>query len=253
MAVPKRRVPPARLRRDGRLLRTYKDGQAKLSGFLEDYAFLIDGLIALYEATFDRRWLDEAVALTETMMAEFADPNSAGFFDTGASPRDARQPAARPPGRRDADRQLRRRGRPPAAGAHDGRREVLDRAAELLQLMAQPMGEHPTAFGRLLAALDAYLASAKEVAVAGEKTDPALIELADTVYRRYEPNTVLGYVDPDDDNGCRAAAVPGRPPAPEGRATAYVCEHFACLPPVFSPDDLLIQLEQGTGVSWQEI
>src|SRR5215213_5399398 len=75
----------SKLRRDGRLLHTYKDGQAKLNGYLEDYANLIDGLIALYEATFERRWIEEAISLTNTMVAEFTDAEGIGFYDTGAS------------------------------------------------------------------------------------------------------------------------------------------------------------------------
>ncbi len=80
-----------------------------------------------------------------------------------------------------------------------------------------------------------------------------LIELADTVFRRYEPNTVLGYADPHDETIAERLPFLAYRPPQKGKATAYVCEHFACLPPVFTPDDLLIQLEQGTGVSWQEI
>jgi len=71
------------LRRDGLLLRTYKDGQSKLNGYLEDYAFLADGLLALYEATFDTRWLSEAHTLAETMVTQFWDEADGGFFDTG--------------------------------------------------------------------------------------------------------------------------------------------------------------------------
>ena len=241
------------LRQDGRLLRTYKDGRAKLSAYLEDYAYLIDGLLSLYEATFDRRWFDEAIALTETMLEEFADPNSAALFDTGAHhevlvsrPRDL-QDGATPSGNAVAAAVLLR------LAVMTTEENYSTRAAEMLQLLAQPMAEHPTAFGRWLSALDAYLASTKEVAVAGEKSDPALIELADTVYRRYEPNTVLGYADPHDKTIAERLPFLAYRPPQKGRATAYVCEHFACLPPVFTPDDLLIQLEQGTGVSWQEI
>ena len=69
--------------RDGRLLRTFREGQAKLDGFLEDYACVTDGYIALYEATFDRVWLDRAVTLTDTMIELFWDDAVGGFYDTG--------------------------------------------------------------------------------------------------------------------------------------------------------------------------
>ena len=67
------------------LLRTYKDGQAKLNAYLEDYAFLIDGLVTLFETTGELRWFEEAFALTETMIEEFWDEEEGGFFFTGQS------------------------------------------------------------------------------------------------------------------------------------------------------------------------
>ena len=73
-----------RLRRDGRLLRTYKDGESKLNGYLEDYAYVIEGLLALYEASFDTRWFEEARTLTEMMIAQFWDAEASGFFFTSA-------------------------------------------------------------------------------------------------------------------------------------------------------------------------
>ena len=70
------------LQRDGRLLRSWKDGDARIGGFLEDYAFFIDGLLALYRATLDARWLDEAMRLADLMVAEFGDPDGAGLLTT---------------------------------------------------------------------------------------------------------------------------------------------------------------------------
>ena len=73
-----------RLRRDGRLLRTYKDGESKLNGYLEDYAYVIEDCFALYEASFDTRWFEEARTLAETMIAQFWDAEAGGFFFTSA-------------------------------------------------------------------------------------------------------------------------------------------------------------------------
>ncbi len=241
------------LRQDGRLLRTYKDGQAKLNGYLEDYAFLIDGLIALYQATFQRRWIDEAAALTETMVSEFADEQGNGFYDTGTHhealvtrPRDL-QDGATPAGNSVAADVLLRLA---TMTAND---EYARRAGRVLAMMAAPMAEQPVGFGRFLCALDIHLATPKEVALAGDRADPALDTLAAAVYRRYEPNVVLGFADPADSTIAeRLPFLANRPPR-DGRATAYVCERFACLPPVTDPADLAIQLEQGTGVSWQEL
>ena len=242
-----------KLRRDGKLLRTYKDGQAKLNGYLEDYAHLIDGLIALYEATFDRRWIEEAVTLAETMLAEFADPDGPILFDTGLGherlvtrPRDL-QDGATPAGNSVAAGVLLH------LGVMTGRAHYGERAAEMLRAMARPMAEHPAAFGRWLGALDQDLATPKEVAVAGDRDDPALQALANIVFTRYEPNLALGYADPNDPTLLDLLPFLAHRPVRDGKATAYLCEHYACLPPVTDPADLAIQLEQGTGIAWRDI
>src|SRR3989475_11185350 len=72
------------MRRDGRLLRAWKGGQAKLKGYLEDYAMVAAALVDVYEATFDRRWLDEARGLAEDLVRLFWDERLEGFYDTGA-------------------------------------------------------------------------------------------------------------------------------------------------------------------------
>ena len=237
------------LRPEGRLLRTYKDGQAKLLGYLEDHAFLIDGLIALYQATFDARWIEEAIALAEAMIAGFGDPDGPGFYDTGADhetlvgrPRDL-QDGATPSGNAVAAETLLR------LATLTGREEFRRRAFALLSTMTRPMAEQPTGFGRWLCALDLALATPREIALAGDRDDPALEALAAVVSRRYEPHAIVGYADP--------ALVETLPflahrPAKDGIATAYLCERFACLPPVTDPADLAIQLEQGTGIGWHE-
>ena len=69
---------------NGRLLRSYKDGQSKFDAYLEDHAYLADGLLALFQATFDLRWLEEARVLTDEMLARFWDDESGGFFDTAS-------------------------------------------------------------------------------------------------------------------------------------------------------------------------
>ena len=241
------------LRKDGRLLRTYKDGQAKLTGYLEDHAFLVDGLIALYQATFERRWIDEAIDLTETMIREFADDDGAGFYDTGAHhetlvarPRDL-QDGATPSGNAVAADVLLR------LAAMTANEAYARRAVRILAMMAQPMAEQPTGFGRFLAALAAHLGTPKEIAFAGDRADPAFDALVAAVYRRYEPNAILGHADPADPSLADLLPVLAHRPPRDGRPTAYVCERYACLPPVTDPDALTTQLEQGTGVSWQEL
>jgi uncharacterized protein YyaL (SSP411 family) len=240
------------LQRDGRLLRSWKNGDARIGGFLEDYAFFIDGLLALYRATLDTRWLDEALRLAGVMLAEFGDPDGPGFYDTSAShetpvarPRDLHDGATPSGNSVTADVLLR-------LGAMTGAEDYAGRASEFLRTMASTMCEHPLAAGRYLSAVDFYLGPVKEVALAGDRESPELQALLDALYDQFEPNLIAGYVDQElGDLTERLPFLQERPPR-EGRATAYVCEHFACLPPVHNPDALLKQLTEGTGISWKD-
>jgi len=240
------------LQRDGRLLRSWKDGDARIGGFLEDYAFFIDGLLALYQATLDPRWLDEAMRLADVMVAEFADSDGAGFFDTSvrhetpvARPRDLHD-GATPSGNSVAAQVLLR------LGAMTGNEEYSDRASELLRTMASTMREHPLAAGRYLSAVDFYLGPVKEVVLAGDRESSELQALLTMLYREFEPNVIAGYVDHDRGDLAQRLPFLQDRPARDGRATAYVCEHFACLPPVHDPEALLRQLTEGTGISWRD-
>jgi uncharacterized protein YyaL (SSP411 family) len=240
------------LQRDGHLLRSWKDGDGRIGGFLEDYAFFIDGLIALYRATLDARWLDEAMRLAQVMVAEFADLDGAGFYDTSAThetpvarPRDLHD-GATPSGNSVAAEVLLR------LGAMTGNEEYSGRASDLLRTMASTMREHPIAAGRYLSAVDFYLGPVKEVALAGERESSELQALLNALYDGFEPNIIAGYVD--QERGDLAERLPFLQdrPARDGHATAYVCEHFACLPPVHDSEALLRQLAEGTGVSWRD-
>jgi hypothetical protein len=118
--------------------------------------------------------------------------------------------------------------------------------------MTSTMREHPLATGRYLSAADFYLGPVKEVALAGDRDSPELQALVDGLYDGFQPNVIAGYVDQDrGDLAERLPFLQDRRPR-DGRATAYVCEHFACLPPVHDPEALLRQLAEGTGISWRD-
>jgi uncharacterized protein YyaL (SSP411 family) len=137
-------------------------------------------------------------------------------------------------------------------GAMTGSDDYSGRASELLRTMVSTMREHPLATGRYLSAVDFYRGPVKEVALAGDLESSELQALLDALYDQFQPNLIAGYVDPE--RGDLAELLPflqDRPPR-EGRATAYVCEHFACLPPVHDPDALLKQLTEGTGINWRD-
>jgi uncharacterized protein YyaL (SSP411 family) len=213
---------------EGRLLRTWKDGQGKLNAYLEDHAFLLEALITLYESTFDPRWFAEAQALADTMIERFGDEENGGFFETSS---DHEQLLSR---RKDLEDHPIPSGNSSAAygllrlAALTGEAGYEERAAGVLRLLHELAVKHPQAFGHLLQALDFHLAPVKEVALVGEDTGA----LARVVRGRFRPHLVLA--------GGAADGVPllqDRPPV-DGRPAAYVCERFACQAPVTEPEDL---------------
>ena len=174
----------------GRLRRSWTDGRATADGVLEDYANLAEGLLALYEATFDERWYLSAVELAESILARFADP-AGGFFDT---PDDA-EVADRPP-QDDQDNAT------PSGGAMativllrlaaltgDGRYRTSAETA--LARVGPYLGRYPGAFAQWLCALELALAPVGEVAVVGDPADPATRRLLDVVDRGYRPFRVV--------------------------------------------------------------
>jgi uncharacterized protein YyaL (SSP411 family) len=213
---------------DGRLLRTWKDGQAKLNAYLEDHAFLLEALLALYEASFEPRWFAEARALADVLVERFADDENGGFFETSS---DHERLVAR---RKDLEDHPIPSGN--ASGAYGllrlaaltGEHEYERRAVSTLRLLHALAPKHPQAFGHLLQALDFHLSPTREVALVGGDTT----ELQRVVRRAFRPHLVLAGGDRDG-----VPLLEGRGPV-DGRAAAYVCERFACKAPVTEPAEL---------------
>ena len=226
----------------GRLLRTYKDGRAKLNAYLEDYALLAEGLLALYQATFDLHWLQEAQALADFMLDNFWDADQGAFFSTS---HDHQTPITRP--KEVVDNAM------PSANAgaaavllHLARllgNETYERhAVAVLQLLQHSMEQAPGAFNRLLSVLDSHLAPPREIAIIGAASAPDTQALLTEVWRTYLPNTLVA-VAPADDRAARAwiPMLAGRDQV-GGQATAYVCENYACQLPVNTASALRQQL-----------
>jgi len=216
------------LRADGRLLRTYNQGRAHLNAYLEDHAFLLEALLTLYEATFDPRWFDEARALADQILDRFADPDRGGFFSTATDHetlivrRKELEDTPIPSGSSAAAFGLLRLARLTGEARYE------DAALSHIRLLHTFAGEHPPAFGHLLQAIDFVLADVQEVALVGDDRAP----LEQVVREAFRPHIVLA--------GGAANDVPllaGREPV-DGRAAAYVCQHFVCQRPVTEPDDL---------------
>jgi uncharacterized protein YyaL (SSP411 family) len=214
----------------GRLLRTYKDGDARLNAYLEDHAFLLEALLTLYESSFEPRWFKQARALADTMIARFGDPERGGFFSTSA---DHEELIVRrkevgdhpiPSGNSSAALGLLR------LAALPGPRPPPPEAEGVFALFAKTATQHPEAFAHLLRALDFHLSQTREVALVGAD----LAALAATVRSSLRPHLVLAG-GPEDST---------EPPLLRDRGTvdgapaAYVCENFTCRLPVTAPADL---------------
>ena len=227
---------------DGRLLRTYRDGQAKLPGYLEDYSFVADGLLSLYEATFDRRWLNAAIELADTMLELFWDEPAGAFYDTGRGhedlvvrPRDVFDNAQPCGSSVAADLLLR-------LAVITGNDDYRNKAVTSLQTLAELMARAPAGTGRWLAALDFHLSAPKEVAVLGPRRHPGTAALLDTLFGRYLPNKVVVGADEAAGPDEPLPLLQGRGPV-DGQPTAYVCRNYACLLPVTDAAALAAQLD----------
>jgi uncharacterized protein len=224
----------------GRLLRTYKDGEARLNAYLEDHGFLLEALLTLYEATFEERWFTAARETADTIVARFADADKGGFFSTSddhealVARRKDLEDAPIPSGGSSAAFGLLR------LAALTGEATYEQHAVSHLRLLHEIAPQHPSAFGHLLQAIDFHLETTREVALAGDPRGVAA--LASVVRDAFRPHVVLAGGPGDGET-----AVPlmeARTPV-DGRAAAYVCEHFACRRPVTEPDDLRALLEAG--------
>ncbi|TMA11807.1 MAG: thioredoxin domain-containing protein [Deltaproteobacteria bacterium] len=227
----------AQMFREGYLLHTYRDGQAKLYGYLDDYAFLAGGLLDLYEATFDRSLLKRAVQLTETMINEFWDDVEGGFFYTGKSHEQLisrTKPAfdaSVPSGNSIATQILLR------IYHYTGEENYLRRAERTLRIYYNAMMQQPFGFAHMFGALDFYLQKPKEIVVVGEKEKLATWELIKKLHSLYVPNKTLKLVEPGEPLGKVSPILEGKTQL-NGKPTVYVCQNFTCSLPMTHWEEL---------------
>ena len=225
-------------REDGRLARSWKDGRSTGEGVLEDYADLADGLLALYEATWDERWFVAARELADVILDHFADP-AGGFFDTAddhealvTRPKDVQDNAVPAGGSMAASVLLRLA----ALTAEERYRVAADGA---LASVAPYLARYPTAFANWLSAAHLAVEGIDELAIVGLRADAATAALAAVRTERFRPTVVFaGSTAPS------SSVVPllaGREMI-DGRPTAYLCRDFACRLPVTDPAALREQL-----------
>jgi hypothetical protein len=227
---------------DGRLLRTFNAGEARLNAYLEDHGFLLEALLTLYEATFEERWFAAAREIADTIVTRFADPRNGGFFSTSD---DHEELVAR---RKDLeDAPIPAGGSAAAFGllrfaALTGEASYEEHAVSHMRLLHEIAPRHPTAFGHLLQAIDFHLHPTREVALVGD--DEGVAALSAVVRETLRPHLVLA--GGPGDGASAVALMEGRTPV-DGRAAAYVCEHFACRRPVTEAGELRALLEAPAG------
>jgi len=225
----------------GRLARSQRAGQTSGPGFLEDHAFMIWGLIELYEATFELDHLETALALADECRELFWDDADGGYF---FSPADGEKlimrdkddyDGATPAGNSTMALNLLRLAR------LTGRRQLEDMAQQVMQALAAQTMRLPMAHAMLLMALDFAQGPAKEIVICGEKDDPAAQAMLAKAQQSFIPARTLLWRPPAGPEAARLAALApftAGMSAIDGRATAYVCQDHACARPVTDPDEL---------------
>ncbi|MBI3088150.1 MAG: thioredoxin domain-containing protein [Candidatus Omnitrophica bacterium] len=236
-----------RLQRDGRLLHRYRDGEASIPAFLDDYAFLVWGLADLYEATFEARWLAGAKRLAHEMVRLFWDQQDGGFFFSGdqnerliANTKELYD-GALPSGNSVAALVLVR------LGQLTMDKELQGYAGRLFQTFSGQVSQAPHAFPQFLIALDFWLGPSQEIVIAGDPASAGTQAMLRAVHGRFLPRAVLALQPADETSAKIEALIPfiktQRPL--QGQTTAYVCENYICNLPTTDLAKLAALLDAG--------
>ncbi len=224
-----------------RLRRTHRLGQSKLNGCLEDYAFLTEGLIRLYEATFELRWLETARELLETMLKYFWDDLEGGFFTTSTDHEKLIQRL------KDWDDNAIPSGNTVAMEVMvqianiTGDNSLTNRVSKILRKLSSIMSEHPFGFTRLLGVLDALISPTKEVVIVGDVHERDTQTMHASLYRSFLPNHIFVHAISPETASNWIPLLEQRPML-NRKPTAYVCENMACKAPTTDFAELERQL-----------
>jgi uncharacterized protein YyaL (SSP411 family) len=221
------------MREDGVLYHRYAKGERAVEGFLDDYAFFVYGLIELYDATFEAKYLQAAADLTKVMVTKFWDDKNGGFYQTQKNS-DAAMPkmkqlydGAVPSGNSVALHDLLWLVRLTNEPTYD------TMVAQMTKTFAQEIEGAPEAYTFFLSALDFLIGISYSVTVVGDLKEKDTVEMLNAIRKHYLPSTVIALKNPSK-AGLGYEQI-------EGKATAYVCQNQTCLPPTNS---LMLMLEQ---------
>jgi uncharacterized protein len=229
----------------GALKRRWRDGEAAAAGQLDDYAYLALGMLDLYEATHDPRWLERSVALTEASVERFWDEQHGAFFESPAGDpsislrlKDAFD-GAEMAGNSIAVWNLQ------VLGTLLDRRDWLDKAGRTFDYYTHRLATGPMAMPQMLVAMDAAQSPPRHIVIVGDPSAADTRALLAEFHRRFLPNDVLLLVNAASrESLAKLALFTGPLVAKEGRATAYFCIHYACRLPVTDPAAFAAQLDE---------
>jgi uncharacterized protein len=228
------------------LFRNYRDGRGAVEGFADDYAFVVQGLLDLYEASFDVEWLKFAMQLQETQDRLFFDEKNGGYFTTSGKDasvllrmkddNDSAEPAASSVAALNLLR---------LSQIYDDR-EMEDRPRKTIDAFATTLSHFPSAMPQMLVALDFSSSKPRQIVIAGKKGAPETKALLTEVHRHFLPKTILVLADGAEGQrylGKRNEAIRAMSMV-DGKPAAYVCENFTCKTPVTDPKQLAELLER---------
>ena len=234
-------------RKSNVLFRNYRSGRSEVEGFADDYAFVVQGLLDLYEASFDVEWLKFALELQQTQDRLFFDEKNGGYFSTsGKDPsvvlrmkddNDSAEPAASSVSALNLLR----------LGQFRDDKQLDDRARRTISAFAASLSHFPSAMPQMLVAFDYSLGKPRQIVIAGKIDDSQTRELLKEVHRHFLPNKVVMLADGgggqkflgEKNEAIRAMTMV------DGKPAAYVCENFTCKAPVTDPRELADLLTTG--------
>lgn len=222
------------IRQDGRLLARYRDGESAFNAYLDDYSFLIWGLIELYKATFEPIYFKKAIDLTDKVRELFLDQDGGGFFYNGF---DAEQLIARPKEIYD--------GAIPSGNsvmtlnllhlaAFTGDSELEELSTRQINSFSDIVAEHPMGYSYFMTALLFAIDSTTEVAIVGKRNDSKVMDMLRIFQQKYKPNTVLVFKPEDEELSQIEKLIPfiKEKKTVNGQAAAYICRERVCQEPV---------------------
>jgi hypothetical protein len=229
------------MKKDGHLMRVFHIGRSHVKGYSEDYAFFIQALIDLYEATFETEWLKEAEDLNQRMIRQFWDEKNGGFFFTGKENESLIARSKNP-----YDNAI------PSAnsiavfnlvklGYLTGEESLKQKAEQIVHLFYNLLEQHPSGFAQMLSSLS-FLLGPQEIGIVGSRNNPKTRTMLKEIFRAYLPNKILSLRDPQEPiegNWLPFLREKGNQEVP----TTFVCKGFTCLPPAKNEKELKKILE----------